>query len=52
MISNKLSVNSNKTEYLLFNPNNINLPVNIINIGSNPISPSDGAKKPWCNFLD
>ena len=29
MISNKLSVNPNKTEYLLFNPNNVNLPVNI-----------------------
>ena len=44
MISNKLSVNLNKTEYLLFNPSNINLPVNIINFGSNTISPSDSAK--------
>ena len=44
MISNKLSVNPNKTEYLLFNPNNVNLLVNIINHGSNTISPSDSAK--------
>ena len=44
MISNKLSINPNKTEYLLFNPNNVNLPVNIINLGSNTISPRDSAK--------
>ena len=44
MTSNKLSVNSNKTEYLLFNPNNVNLPVNIINHSSNTIFPSDSAK--------
>ena len=44
MISNKLFVNPNKIEYLLFNPNNENLPVNIINISSNTISPSDSAK--------
>ena len=44
MISNKLSVNPNKTEYLLFNPNNVNFPVNIINLGSNTISPSDSTK--------
>ena len=44
MISNKLSVNPNKTEYLLFNPNNVNLPVNIINFGSYTISPSDSGK--------
>ena len=44
MTSNKLSVNPNKTEYLLFNQNNVNLPVNIINFGSNTISPSDSAK--------
>ena len=44
MISNKLSVNPNKTEYFLFNPNNVNLPVNIINLDSNTISPSDSAK--------
>ena len=43
MISNKLSVNPNKTEYLLFNQNNLNLPVNIINLGLNTIS-SDSAK--------
>ena len=44
MTSNKLSVNPNKTEYLLFNPYNVNLPVNIINLGFNTISPSDNAK--------
>ena len=44
MISNKLSVNPNKTEYLLFNPNNVNLLVHIINIGFNTISPIDNAK--------
>ena len=44
MTSNKLSVNPNKTEYLLFNPNNVNLPVNIINLGFNTISPGDSAK--------
>ena len=44
MISNKLSVNPNKTEYLLFNPNNVNILVNIIILGSNTISPSDSAK--------
>ena len=44
MISNKLSVNPDKTEYLLFNPNNVNLPVNVINLGSNTISPCDSAK--------
>ena len=40
---NKLSINPYKTEYLLFNPKNVNL-VNIINLGSNTISPSDSAK--------
>ena len=44
MISNKLSVNLNKTEYLLFNPNNVNLSVNIIYLGSNTISLGDSAK--------
>ena len=44
MISNKLSVNPNKTEYLLFKPNKVNLPVNNINLGSNTISPSNSAK--------
>ena len=44
MISNKLSVNPNKTEYLLFNPSNVSFPVNIINLGSNTISPNDSAK--------
>ena len=43
MISNKLPVIPNKTEYLLFNPNNVNLPVNIIDLGCNTISPSDSA---------
>ena len=44
MISNKLSVNPNKSEYLLFNPNNLNLPVNIVNLSSDTIFPSDSAK--------
>ena len=44
MTSNKLSVNLNKTEYLLFYPNNINPPVNTINLDSNIISPYDSAK--------
>ena len=44
MTSNKLSVNLIKTEYLLFNPNVVNFPVNIINIGSNTISLSYSAK--------
>ena len=32
MTSNNLSVNPNKTEYLLFIPSNINSPVNTINL--------------------
>ena len=40
----KLSVNPNKTEYLLFNPSNINPPVNTINLDSNIISPDNSAK--------
>ena len=44
MISNKLSVDPNKTEYFLFNPNNVNLPVNNITLGSNTISSSKSAK--------
>ena len=44
MTSNKLPVNPSKTEYRLFNPNNVNVPVNIITLGSNTISPSDSAK--------
>ena len=44
MTLNKLYVNSNKTEYIVFNPNNVNLPVNIIHLGSHNISPSDSAK--------
>ena len=52
MTSNKLSATPNKTEYLLFDPNNVNLPVNIINLGSNSISPYDSAKKVWCDFSD
>ena len=39
----KLSVNPNKTDYLLFNANNLNLPVNIIILGSHIIFPSDSA---------
>ena len=44
MTSNKLSVNPNKTEYFLLNPNKVNVPVNIINLSSNTISPRDSAK--------
>ena len=44
MTSNKLSANPNKTEYLLFNSNNINLSLKIINLGFKAISPSDSAK--------
>ena len=44
MISNKLSVNPSKTEYLQFNPNNANPPLNTINLDSNIISLSDNAK--------
>ena len=44
MTSNKLSVNPSKAEYLLFNPSNINPPVNTTNLDSDIISPSDSAK--------
>ena len=44
MTSNKLAINHNKTDYLLLNPSNINLPVNTINIDSKIISPSHSAK--------
>ena len=44
MTSNKLSVMPNKTEYLLFNPSNINPPVKTIKLDSDIISPSDSAK--------
>ena len=44
MTLNKLSVNPNKTEYLLFNPSNINPLVNTTNLDSNIISPCDSAK--------
>ena len=44
MTSNKLSVNPNKTEYLQFNPNNLNLAVDIFTIGLNAISRSNSAK--------
>ena len=43
MIGNKLSVNPDKTEYLLFNSKNINVPVSI-NLNLNTISPSKCAK--------
>ena len=43
MIGNKLSVNPDKTEYLLFNSKNINVPVSI-NLNLNNISPSECAK--------
>ena len=44
MTSNKSSVTLNKTEYLLCNPNNVNLSVYVINRGSKTISPNDSAK--------
>ena len=44
MVANKLSVNPNKTEYLLFNPKNFNKPNYSINIDSNIISPTNSAK--------
>ena len=43
MIGNKLSVNPDKTEYLVFNSKNINVPVSI-NLNLNTISPSECAK--------
>ena len=43
MIGNKLSVNPDKTEYLLFNSKYINVPVSI-NLNLNTISPSQSAK--------
>ena len=43
MIGNKLSVNPDKTEYLLFNSKNINVPV-CINLNLNTNSPSECAK--------
>ena len=43
MIGNKLSVNPDKTEYLLFNSKYINVPINI-NLNSNIISPSESAR--------
>ena len=43
MIGNKLSVNPDKTEYLLFNSKNINVPVSI-NLNLNTVSPSESAK--------
>ena len=44
MVANKLAVNSNKTEYLLFNPKHFNNPNFSINIDSIIISPNDSAK--------
>ena len=44
MISNKLSVNPNKTEYLLFNLKHFNNSNSSINIDSNFISPNESAK--------
>ena len=43
MIGKKLSVNPDKTEYLLFNSKNINVPVSI-NLNLNTISPCECAK--------
>ena len=44
IVANKLSVNPNKTEYLLFFPNHFNNPNCSINIDSNIISPNNSAK--------
>ena len=44
MVANKLSVNPNKTEYLYFNPKNLNNPNCSINIDSNIISSTNSAK--------
>ena len=44
MTQNKLPIDPNKTEYLLFKPNNVNLPINTINLGSNITSLSDSSK--------
>ena len=43
---NKLSINSNKTAHLLFNPKHFNNPNCSINIDSKVISHKDSAKKP------
>ena len=43
MIGSKLSVNSDKTDYLMFNSKNINVPVSI-NLNLNTVSPSVCAK--------
>ena len=50
MVANKLSVNPNKTEYLLFNPKHFNNPNCSINIDSNIISPNDSAKNLYVVF--
>ena len=44
MVANKLSVNPNKTDYLLFNPKHFNNPNCSIDIDSNIISPNNSAK--------
>ena len=44
MVASKLSVNPNKTEYLLFNLKNLNNPNCCISIDSNIISPINSAK--------
>ena len=43
MVANKLSVNSNKMEYLLFNPKHFKNAKCSINIDSNIFSPNDFA---------
>ena len=57
MVANKLSVNPNKMEYLLFNPKNLNNPNCSINIDSNIISPTNsvnnfGVVFPSVMFMD
>ena len=50
MVSKKLSVNSNKTEYLLFNHKHVTIPNVNINIDSNIIMASDSAKNLGVTF--
>ena len=44
MVSNKLSVSSNKMEYLLFNPKHVTIPNCDINIDSDIITSNEVAK--------
>ena len=50
MVCYKLSVNPNKTEYLLFNLKHVKIPNCNINTDTNIITLNDSAKKSWCYF--